>query len=159
MEPTHQPIALFFNPWEPLPAYAAPPSDTALVQRIAKLADYAARNGPQFVKVMEAKQKDNAEFSFLFGGEGHEYYRYTLYCMLYQQPQNQQAAQPTAQPATQQQTQHATQAYPPPFYLPTEVETGFQQVLEALTGSKVVNTSVAVVWFDQSTSHITVLHI
>ena len=48
----------FFNQWEAPPGYAPPPaSDDALVQRVSKLVEFAARNGPSFVELIKKKQK------------------------------------------------------------------------------------------------------
>lgn len=69
----------FFNPWEPPPPPVPPPSDSDLQKRIDKLVEYAAKNGPQFEALMKDKQKENPAYAFLFGAEGHEYYRYRLW--------------------------------------------------------------------------------
>lgn len=45
---------------------------------IDKLAQFVARNGPEFEKMTMEKQKDNHKFSFLFGGEYFSYYKYKL---------------------------------------------------------------------------------
>lgn len=37
------------------------------------------KNGPEFEAMIREKQKDNPAYSFLFGGEGHSYYRYKLW--------------------------------------------------------------------------------
>eukprot|EP00210_Caulerpa_lentillifera_P000880 g851.t1 len=72
----------FFNPWESPPVSVSPPGDSALIQRIKKLADYASRNGPEFVTLFKDKQQHNPEYGFLLGGEGHDYYRWCLHCCL-----------------------------------------------------------------------------
>ncbi|KAL2623496.1 hypothetical protein R1flu_003701 [Riccia fluitans] len=69
----------FFNPWEPPPPPVPPPTDSDLHKRIDKLVEYAAKNGPQFEQLMKEKQKDNILYAFLFGAEGHSYYRYKLW--------------------------------------------------------------------------------
>ncbi|KAL3690686.1 hypothetical protein R1sor_004337 [Riccia sorocarpa] len=69
----------FFNPWEPPPPPVPSPTDSDLHKRIDKLVEYAAKNGPQFEQLMKDKQKDNALYAFLFGAEGHSYYRYKLW--------------------------------------------------------------------------------
>ena len=38
-----------------------------------------AKNGPEFEVMIREKQEDNPAYSFLFGGEGHNYYRYKLW--------------------------------------------------------------------------------
>lgn len=78
--------AAFFSPYEAPPGFVPPPSDDALAQRISKLATYAARNGPGFVDMMRTKQAGNAEYNFLSGGEGSAYWRWILYCTLYNLP-------------------------------------------------------------------------
>ena len=45
---------------------------------IDKLANFVARNGPKFEELTKSKQKDNAKFSFLFGGDFHEYYKWKV---------------------------------------------------------------------------------
>ena len=69
----------FFNPWEPPPAPVQPPVDNDLQKRIDKLVEYACKNGPQFEALMKDKQKENPLYAFLFGAEGHDYYRYKLW--------------------------------------------------------------------------------
>lgn len=69
----------FFNPWEPPPPIAPPPGDSELQKRIEKLVEYAAKNGPEFEKMLKEKQKDNPLYAFLFGAEGFGYYRYKLW--------------------------------------------------------------------------------
>ena len=45
---------------------------------IDKLANFVARNGPEFEHLTKQKQKDNPRFSFLFGGENYNYYQYRV---------------------------------------------------------------------------------
>lgn len=85
--PPHMPPPLvpspFHNTFDPavagVPPPAAPPADPELHKRIDKLVEYAAKNGPEFEAMIREKQQDNPEYSFLFGGEGHGYYRYKLW--------------------------------------------------------------------------------
>ncbi|CAM6104345.1 unnamed protein product [Calypogeia fissa] len=72
-------VSGFFNPWDPPPPPMPPPSDSDLQKRIDKLVKYAAKNGPQFKAFMKDKQKENPAYAFLFGAEGHDYYRYRLW--------------------------------------------------------------------------------
>lgn len=72
----------FFNPWEPPPTPVQAPADNDLQKRIDKLVEYAVKNGPQFEALMKDKQKDNPMYAFLFGAEGHDYYRYKLWLTL-----------------------------------------------------------------------------
>lgn len=37
------------------------------------------KNGPEFEAVVREREQDNPAYSFLFGGEGHNYYRYKLW--------------------------------------------------------------------------------
>lgn len=74
MEPSN--VSQFFAAWEHQPDFCLPPEDPSLKQRIVKLAEFASRNGPHFVDLLRDKQKGNPEYSFLFGGEGSEYYRF-----------------------------------------------------------------------------------
>ncbi|ONK65918.1 uncharacterized protein A4U43_C06F2330 [Asparagus officinalis] len=69
----------FMHPFDSPPPPAMPPSDPELHKIIDKLAEYAAKNGPEFEAMIREKQKDNPDYSFLFGGEGHNYYRYKLW--------------------------------------------------------------------------------
>nr|CAD7602446.1 unnamed protein product [Timema genevievae] len=45
---------------------------------IDKLAQFVARNGPEFEQMTKNKQKGNPKFSFLFGGEHFNYYQYKV---------------------------------------------------------------------------------
>ena len=185
----------FFDQWEAPPQYAAPVSDDALMQRISKLIEFAARNGPSFVELIKKKQKvwtgricesslaalhsyrrstrpppprpplgalcacltatvgrhsccdntpdsmplplllqDNPEYAFLFSGAGSEFYRWALYCKLYSLQVDQP---PPQQQEHQQQQQQPPAAAQDVEALPDDVDTGFSQVLAALSGSKV----------------------
>ncbi|KAM4710088.1 calcium homeostasis endoplasmic reticulum protein isoform 2-T2 [Discoglossus pictus] len=55
-----------------------PPEDQELRNVIDKLAQFVARNGPEFESMTMEKQKENPKFSFLFGGEFYNYYQYKL---------------------------------------------------------------------------------
>ncbi|GKV37766.1 hypothetical protein SLEP1_g45756 [Rubroshorea leprosula] len=78
--PSHLPPHLVPSPFHGLydspPPPAAPPSDPELQKRIEKLIEYCIKNGPEFEAMIREKQQDNPDYSFLFGGEGHGYYRY-----------------------------------------------------------------------------------
>nr|CAH7729211.1 unnamed protein product [Callosobruchus chinensis] len=54
------------------------PQDTELRNIIDKLAQFVARNGPDFEQMTKNKQKDNPKFQFLFGGEYYNYYQYKV---------------------------------------------------------------------------------
>ncbi|XP_042906574.1 calcium homeostasis endoplasmic reticulum protein isoform X1 [Parasteatoda tepidariorum] len=55
-----------------------PPPDQELKNIIDKLAQFVARNGPEFEHMTKQKQKDNPKFSFLFGGTYFHYYQYRV---------------------------------------------------------------------------------
>jgi hypothetical protein len=42
------------------------------------LAQFVARNGPEFEQMTKNKQKNNPKFGFLFGGEHFNYYQYKV---------------------------------------------------------------------------------
>ncbi|KAI4356155.1 hypothetical protein L6164_000199 [Bauhinia variegata] len=69
----------FHGQYDSAPPPVAPPSDPELQKRIDKLVEYSAKNGPEFEAMIRDKQQDNPSYSFLFGGEGHGYYRYKLW--------------------------------------------------------------------------------
>lgn len=53
-------------------------TDQELKNIIDKLAQFVARNGPEFEQMTKTKQKENPKFSFLFGGEYFNYYQYKV---------------------------------------------------------------------------------
>ncbi|XP_056635772.1 calcium homeostasis endoplasmic reticulum protein isoform X1 [Diorhabda sublineata] len=55
-----------------------PPQDTELRNIIDKLAQFVARNGPEFELMTKNKQKGNPKFQFLYGGEYYNYYQYKV---------------------------------------------------------------------------------
>ncbi|KAG0494555.1 hypothetical protein HPP92_005549 [Vanilla planifolia] len=81
--PPHIPPHLLRPPmmhlYDAAPPAAAPPTDPELHKRIDKLIEYSARNGPEFEALIREREQDNPAYSFLFGGEGHSYYRYKLW--------------------------------------------------------------------------------
>lgn len=56
----------------------APPNDIELRNIIDKLAEFVARNGPEFESMTKSKQKGNPKFAFLYGGEFFNYYQYKV---------------------------------------------------------------------------------
>jgi calcium homeostasis ER protein len=54
------------------------PSDQELKNIIDKLANFVARNGTKFEEMTKTKQKDNPKFSFLFGGDYFNYYKWRV---------------------------------------------------------------------------------
>lgn len=77
--PPHLVPSSFHAPYDSAPPSAPPPSDPELQKRIDKLVEYAVKNGPEFEAVVRDREQDNPAYSFLFGGEGHNYYRHKLY--------------------------------------------------------------------------------
>ncbi|KAK4428396.1 putative F-actin-capping protein subunit beta [Sesamum alatum] len=77
--PPHLAPSPFHSPYESAPPPAPPPSDPELQKRIDKLVEYAVKNGPEFEDVVREREQDNPAYGFLFGGEGHNYYRYKLW--------------------------------------------------------------------------------
>ncbi|TXG62412.1 hypothetical protein EZV62_013775 [Acer yangbiense] len=77
--PPHLVPSPFHGQYDSPPPPAPPPSDPELQKRIDKLVEYATKNGPEFEAMIREKQQDNPAYSFLFGGEGHGYYRYKLW--------------------------------------------------------------------------------
>lgn len=55
-------------------------SDAETRTIIDKLAEFVARNGPDFETVTKKKQLVNPKFSFLYGGAHYNYYKYRV-CM------------------------------------------------------------------------------
>jgi len=53
-------------------------ADLELKNIIDKLANFVARNGPEFEHMTKQKQKDNPKFSFLFSGEHFNYYQFRV---------------------------------------------------------------------------------
>lgn len=53
-------------------------SDPEMTNIIDKLANFVARNGPEFEQMTKQKQRDNPKFAFLFGGENFNYYQYKV---------------------------------------------------------------------------------
>lgn len=82
------------------------PDDPELKNIIDKLANFVARNGPEFEAMTKQKQKDNPKFSFLFSGDYFNYYQYrvtTEQAILKQQQQKMAQQQAMVQQAITQQ--------------------------------------------------------
>ncbi|XP_061389593.1 calcium homeostasis endoplasmic reticulum protein [Musca vetustissima] len=101
-----------------------PPRDASLRNIIDKLAEFVARNGPEFEMITKQKQQNNPKFEFLYGGEYAAYYQYRVQAeqvYLKQQGQGQQGVGPMMHPQQQmqqyqnqqQQSAHFTQGPPP----------------------------------------------
>ena len=54
------------------------PNDPEQRNIIDKLAQFVARNGPDFEMTTKNRQKGNPKFQFLFGGEHYSYYMYKV---------------------------------------------------------------------------------
>lgn len=65
----------FFDAKEPPPRFATKPQDDTLTHRIEKVAEFAKRNGPDFIRLIKDKQQHNPDYNFLFKGEGYDYFR------------------------------------------------------------------------------------
>ncbi|KAL5968588.1 Calcium homeostasi endoplasmic reticulum protein [Taenia solium] len=92
-----------------------PPSDLEQRSVIDKLAQFVARNGPDFERMTMEKQQGNPQFAFLFGGEHSDYYKHKveeLKTTMQQQP-------PPPQMMSQQQPFH-----PDPMSLPAHPQWG-----------------------------------
>ncbi|KPU78091.1 uncharacterized protein Dana_GF24403, isoform C [Drosophila ananassae] len=115
-----------------------PPGDASLRNIIDKLAEFVARNGPEFEAITKQKQQNNPKFEFLYGGEFASYYQFRVaaeQALLKQQnnymqhaphmqqnqppahyaPPNQQQQHPpdNAQDNMQQQQQQSQYMWPP----------------------------------------------
>ncbi|XP_055376962.1 calcium homeostasis endoplasmic reticulum protein [Condylostylus longicornis] len=56
----------------------SPPRDISLKNLIDKLAEFVARNGPEFEQITKQKQNGNPKFEFLFGGKYFTYYQHRV---------------------------------------------------------------------------------
>lgn len=115
-----------------------PPEDAELKNIIDKLANFVARNGPEFEQMTKQKQQDNQKFSFLFGGENYSYYQYKVQTeqaiinvqkkkLQEQQEQQQQAALAAAQLVASQQLIQLQQQQP----------VASQQLTQPITGQQI----------------------
>jgi hypothetical protein len=126
-------------PWEKPVQPTAPPSDPDVASTIKKLADYVNKNGADFERMMREKQTQNAKFSFLFGGDGFEYYRWCKHAAA----MNMSEEMVNAQVAVHQSQN------PGAFKHPTLTDTQkaqFMTMLDALTGTK-ENIKAGQKWF------------
>lgn len=53
-------------------------TDAGLRNIIDKLAEFVARNGPEFENITKHKQQGNPRFSFLYGGDYYQYYQWRV---------------------------------------------------------------------------------
>ncbi|KAH3773575.1 hypothetical protein DPMN_174937, partial [Dreissena polymorpha] len=82
---------------------------------IDKLANFVARNGPEFENMTKQKQQDNPKFSFLFGGEHYAYYQYKVHAEQAIINIQNKKMQEHAQQMMHQEQQQQQQQQPPPL--------------------------------------------
>lgn len=133
-------------PWEqqqpPPPVPTMPPADGEYAATIKQLAGYVNKNGADFEKMIRDKQNNNPKFSFLFGGDGYEYYRWCKHAASLNLTDDQIAAQVSAHQATQGMFNGGAQAggsapqAPPAQPVMTEAQgSEFKGVLTNLSGA------------------------
>ncbi|KAL7160636.1 hypothetical protein ABFS83_01G109600 [Erythranthe nasuta] len=110
---------------------------------------YAVKNGPEFEAVVREREQDNPAYSFLFGGEGHNYYRHKLWIAT--RPYN--PPFPLHPPNNPINAPNVASPYRPPFMgvsrpLPADIEMELNGVLKSLTGTK-ESIKGAKTWFMQ----------
>ncbi|WAR23763.1 CHERP-like protein [Mya arenaria] len=103
-----------------------PPDEPELKNIIDKLANFVARNGPEFENMTKQKQQDNQKFSFLFGGEHYAYYQYKVHAeqAIYNM-QNKKLQEHAAQQVQQQQqmgVRVGSQPFVPPLSAPPPIQ-------------------------------------
>ncbi|XP_016985221.1 calcium homeostasis endoplasmic reticulum protein [Drosophila rhopaloa] len=97
-----------------------PPRDASLRNIIDKLAEFVARNGPEFEAITKQKQQNNPKFEFLYGGEFASYYQFRVAAeqtLLKQQGLNQQLP-PGGPPGHYMQHPPPMQQSQPPGHYP-----------------------------------------
>ena len=151
----------WFSPWEPVPHFCPPVADPAVNEKINVCVRYALKSGPAFLAMMKEKHRGDPGFAFLFAGEAYHFYRWSLFCAVHSIPVEQPppqgwapsphmmmtqqpplgaappAMQPPMQPPAMLPPATAMQPTPQLSQLPPELDAGFKQVLEGLSGSKV----------------------
>ncbi|XP_037722840.1 calcium homeostasis endoplasmic reticulum protein isoform X3 [Drosophila subpulchrella] len=98
-----------------------PPRDASLRNIIDKLAEFVARNGPEFEAITKQKQQNNPKFEFLYGGEFASYYQFRVaaeQALLKQQGINQQLPPGGQSGHYMQQPPPMQQSQPPGHYAP-----------------------------------------
>eukprot|EP00955_Chlamydomonas_euryale_P103894 365530-Chlamydomonas_euryale.AAC.31 len=151
-----------FFPWEPPPPFAPPAVDPQTLERIGVTVRWATKAGPGFVSMMQEKHAADPGFAFLFptSGVAHAYWRWSLFAGLHGLPVETPPAagnmHPGQPPVSNAQPQPQPQSLAPAAggwaALPAEVESGFRQVLEVLTGSK-DSIKSSQQWFMSCTPH------
>lgn len=76
----------WFNPWEPPPVFTPAPAEQQAADRIGVTVKYAIKSGPAFLEVMRQKHQGDPNFGFLFSGDTHAYFRWSLYCAVHGLP-------------------------------------------------------------------------
>ncbi|KAK6160780.1 hypothetical protein DH2020_004161 [Rehmannia glutinosa] len=140
---------------------APPPSDPELQKRIDKLVEYAVKNGPEFEAVVREREQDNPAYSFLFGGEGHNYYRYKLWMATRPLMGPYNPPFPSSMPPL---VGHGRPEFDQPYRpfkglsrpLPSDVEMELNGVLNNLTGTK-ESIKGAKTWFMQRSPFVPAL--
>ncbi|GJT44351.1 calcium homeostasis endoplasmic reticulum protein [Tanacetum coccineum] len=158
--PPHIGASPFHGPYDAPPPPAPSTSDPEQQKCIDKLVEYAVKNGPEFEAMIREKQKDNPAYSFLFGGEGHGYYRYKLWLAarppggMYNQPPFPTASANmlhSPNPMMNQSPINAPHLAAGPGLsgpLPSDVASEMNNVLNSLTGTK-ESIKGAKMWFMQ----------
>jgi hypothetical protein len=130
-------------PQQQPPVPTKPPADGEYAATIKQLAGYVNKNGADFEKMIRDKQSNNPKFSFLFGGDGHEYYRWCKHAASLNLTDEQVALQVSAHQATQnmfnggaQANAAAPQAPPAQPALTDAQASEFKAVLASLSGAK-----------------------
>uniref|UniRef100_A0A1B0B7T4 SURP motif domain-containing protein n=1 Tax=Glossina palpalis gambiensis TaxID=67801 RepID=A0A1B0B7T4_9MUSC len=90
-----------------------PPRDVSLRNIIDKLAEFVARNGPEFEMITKQKQQNNPKFEFLYGGEHAAYYQCRVMAEQNFLKQQQQCNSGNNMLNQQQPPPHFTQGPPP----------------------------------------------
>ncbi|KAL7160629.1 hypothetical protein ABFS83_01G109100 [Erythranthe nasuta] len=161
--PPHLVPSPFHAPYDSTPPPPTPhPSDPKLQKRIDKLVEYAVKNEHEFEAVVREREQDNPAYSFLFCGEGHNYYHHKLWIATRPynppfplHPPNNPINAPNASSPYYEQQQHShhpqplighsrpgfDQPYRPPFTgvsrpLTADIEMELNGVLNSLTGTK-----------------------
>jgi hypothetical protein len=82
MMPVQQPMMGYSQPahyGQPIPT--PPPQNSDDKNRVDKLCQFVAKNGPGFETMIREKEQNNPKFAFLFGGENNAYYAWMLHCV------------------------------------------------------------------------------
>eukprot|EP00959_Pyramimonas_sp_CCMP1952_P126954 2655147-Pyramimonas_sp.AAC.1 len=147
----------FFSSHQPAPLFCHA-TDVEAKKRIDKLVEYVHKNGPQFEQMVKMKQGSDPQYAFLFGGPDYPYYRWALWCQVYNLnrdvPPGTQATPMVGLQVPGSQAQPMMQGYVNPAAalggvprmtaapvvlpptLPPDLAAGFNQVMDALNATK-----------------------